>query len=142
MPEKLYLRPIQRSDCGLIVDDFALLSECCTVCRRYIENLTFIGIIFMNWLELLGFAAGACTTLAFLPQVLQVWRTRSTDDISLGMYSVLIAGIVLWLAYGLISHQVPVIVANGITLLLACSILVGKLHFRRQASRAGHNASR
>ena len=81
----------------------------------------------MDFTTLIGLAAGTCTTLAFLPQALKAWRTRSTRDISLSMFLVLVAGVGLWLAYGLILGDLPLVAANGVTLVLAGSILVLKL---------------
>lgn len=79
--------------------------------------------------EMLGSVAGACTTLAFVPQLVRVYRTRSTKDISLGMFLVFCTGITLWLLYGLRVHAMPIVVANGVTLVLAGAILVAKLRF-------------
>ena len=81
----------------------------------------------MSWLTILGLTAGFCTTLAFLPQVVKTWRTRSTADISLGMFSVLVFGIVLWLIYGALTGDLPLIAANTVTLVLTGAILVLKL---------------
>ena len=78
-------------------------------------------------ITLLGLAAAFCTTLAFVPQVVKTWRTRSTTDISLGMFLVLVIGIALWLAYGVLLGDVPLIAANLVTLVLAGTILVLKL---------------
>ena len=72
---------------------------------------------------ILGLVAGSLTTLAFLPQVIRTWRTRSTADISLGMFLVLCTGIALWFVNG----DWPVIIANGLTFLLAAIILGFKL---------------
>ncbi|UTH72445.1 SemiSWEET transporter [Chromobacterium sp. IIBBL 290-4] len=83
-------------------------------------------------IEWLGLLAGCLTTISFLPQVLRVWRTRSVDDISLGMYLLFVAGVALWLTYGLLSHALPVIVANGVTLVLSGSVLAMKLRYRRR----------
>lgn len=84
----------------------------------------------------LGYSAGVCTTLAFLPQALKVWRTRSTGDISGSMYAVFLTGLVLWLAYGLVLRAWPVVIANALTLLLAGSILVMKWRFEMDRPRA------
>lgn len=81
----------------------------------------------MDVTTLIGLAAGTCTTLAFLPQALKAWRTRSTRDISLSMFLVFLAGVLLWLTYGLLLDDLPLVAANGVTLLLAGSILVLKL---------------
>ena len=77
--------------------------------------------------ELVGLAAAFLTTLSFLPQVLHTIRTRSTHDISLRMYSLFTLGVFLWLIYGLILRDVPIIGANVVTLLLSGTVLVLKL---------------
>ena len=78
-------------------------------------------------ITLIGLAAAFCTTIAFLPQVIQTWRTRSTKDISLAMFLVFTTGIFLWLVYGVIIRDVPLITANGITFVLSATILYLKL---------------
>lgn len=75
----------------------------------------------------IGLVAACLTTLAFTPQVVKAWRTRSTRDISLGMYLVFATGIVFWLAYGLMIEDAPVILANAITLLFVLVILFCKI---------------
>ena len=81
----------------------------------------------MNLADLLGTIAGILTTLAFVPQVWRVWKTRSTRDISLGMYLVFTAGVGFWLAYGLVLGAWPIIVANSVTLILTGTVLALKL---------------
>ena len=83
----------------------------------------------MNTAELFGYLAAALTTLSFIPQVVQVWRTKHTQDISLGMYSVFTAGIVVWLIYGLLLGSAPNFIANSITIVLAGSVLIMKLKY-------------
>lgn len=77
--------------------------------------------------EAVGLVAGCCTTLAFVPQVLKAWRSRSTRDVSLGMYVVLAAGVALWLAYGLLIGSLSVTLANGVTLVLVLAVVWLKL---------------
>ena len=81
--------------------------------------------------EALGYAAAILTTLAFVPQVMRVWRRRSADDISLAMYLLFMVGVALWALYGIRLRAVPVIAANGITFLLAAGVVIAKLRFRR-----------
>jgi len=81
--------------------------------------------------EIVGYGASLCTTLAFVPQVVQIVRSRDVAAISLPMYAVFTAGIALWLAYGLLLGSRPIVVANAVTLLLSASVLVMKLRFRR-----------
>jgi MtN3 and saliva related transmembrane protein len=83
----------------------------------------------MNIETTLGLVAGLLTTVAFLPQVWQVWKSRSARDISLPMYLIFTLGVALWLVYGLMTAAVPVIVANAVTLLFAGAVLVMKLRF-------------
>jgi MtN3 and saliva related transmembrane protein len=75
----------------------------------------------------IGLAAAFCTTVAFLPQVIRTWRTRSTGDLSLGMFLVFTTGIFLWLVYGLYVQDVPLIAANSVTFVLSGTILFFKL---------------
>ena len=87
--------------------------------------------------EHLGFAAAVCTTGSFVPQVLMVWRQRGAPGISIGMYSMFIVGVALWLAYGLALGAWPIVIANGVTLLLATSVLVMKWFFERSSRCSG-----
>jgi MtN3 and saliva related transmembrane protein len=75
----------------------------------------------------IGLAAAACTTVSFVPQVVKVLRTRETRAISLAMYLVFSAGVALWLAYGLLVHDLPVILANACTIVLCLVVLALKL---------------
>jgi len=81
----------------------------------------------MTPVTLLGLAAAFCTTVAYLPQVVQAWRTRSTKDLSLPMLLVLTTGLLLWLIYGAIIGDVPLIAANSVTFALTGTILYFKL---------------
>lgn len=75
----------------------------------------------------IGAVAGLLTTIAFAPQMLKAWRTRQTADISLAMFLILTTGIVLWLGYGLLLGDLPLILANGATLAQVAVILWLKL---------------
>ncbi|HLD14244.1 MAG TPA: SemiSWEET transporter [Burkholderiales bacterium] len=80
--------------------------------------------------NLLGMIAGTLTTAAFVPQVVKAWRTRSTHDISLGMFALFNAGLLLWLGYGILIGSVPIVVSNLVTLVLALTILFFKLRYK------------
>ena len=81
----------------------------------------------MPFVTLVGMIAGILTTIAFLPQVLRTWRTRSTADISLVMFLVYVTGIVMWLIYGLMLNDLPLITSNAVTLVFSGTILALKL---------------
>lgn len=84
----------------------------------------------MDNIKLLGLVAGMLTTAAFLPQVIKTWKSRSAKDLSLGMFSLFCLGVLLWLAYGFIVRDIPVIAANLATLMLASTLLFFKLKFK------------
>lgn len=88
------------------------------------------GIIMPGLFDATGLVAALLTTLAFLPQVIQTWRSGSTDGLNLGMLAALSTGLVLWLVYGLGTGQLPVILANGATLALVATLLALKLRER------------
>ncbi len=81
----------------------------------------------MDTASLIGGAAAICSTASFVPQAWKVIRTRDTDAISKRMYVVTVVGFALWLAYGLLLGQWPLIVTNGICLVLSAFILAMKL---------------
>ena len=81
----------------------------------------------MALMEYVGYAAALCTTAAYVPQVLKVWQTRETKDISLETFAALATGLSLWLIYGIWSGDIPIIAANSITLLLTSTILYLKI---------------
>lgn len=77
----------------------------------------------------IGIAAALLTTAAFAPQAYKAWRSRSTGDVSLAMFAMMVAGIALWLTYGILIDDLPLILANAVTLILAGAILLAKLRF-------------
>ena len=81
-------------------------------------------------IETIGFAAAFCTTAAFLPQAWRTIKTRDTTGISLWMYVIFTTGVFLWLAYGVLIDNFPIIVANAVTFTLACTILYFKLKYK------------
>ena len=83
----------------------------------------------MTMIEVLGLAAGSLTTIAFLPQLIQTWKSKSAKDISLGMFLLFTGGIILWLIYGIFMKDMPIILANSLTLVFASMILFFKIKY-------------
>tara|TARA_R110001583_G_scaffold191354_2_gene356441 strand:+ start:501 stop:755 length:255 start_codon:yes stop_codon:yes gene_type:complete len=79
---------------------------------------------------IIGLAAAACTTFSFLPQAVKVIKTKQTKDLSLIMYSVFTTGVFLWLTYGISVNDIPLIIANSITLIFALTILIMKIRYK------------
>lgn len=86
----------------------------------------------MNGLTVLGLVAASLTTFAFVPQLTRVVRTRSADDLSYGMFGAFSLGVLLWLVYGLLRNDLPVILSNAVTLVLSVAILVLKIRYDRR----------
>ena len=84
----------------------------------------------MNVIDIIGYIAAACTTIAFLPQAIQIFKTKDTSSISLYMYSLFTFGVAGWLLFGILKSAWPIIIANGITLVLASVILVYKIKYK------------
>lgn len=84
----------------------------------------------MQITDLIGTIAATMTTISFMPQVLHTLRTKDVSGISLGMYTVFTVGVSLWLVYGIMLGELPIIIANAITVALASTILWMKLKYR------------
>jgi MtN3 and saliva related transmembrane protein len=80
----------------------------------------------MNATTLIGLMAALCTTASYIPQLKKCWETRSAGDLSLKMFSILAAGIALWVVYGVLRGDAVIILANSVSLVL----LAGILYFR------------
>jgi MtN3 and saliva related transmembrane protein len=74
--------------------------------------------------EIIGLIAAVCTTFAFIPQVIKVWKTKQTKDLSLRMYSIMFIGILLWLVYGIRIDSLSIMLANVVTATLVGTISV------------------
>jgi MtN3 and saliva related transmembrane protein len=83
----------------------------------------------MDTTTILGYIAGALTTMSLVPQVMKIWKTKSARDVSLGMFLIFSIGISLWIAFGFSIHSMPVIVANSVSLLLGFVVLWMKFKF-------------
>jgi len=86
----------------------------------------------MEGVTILGYIAGTCTTIAFLPQVLKAYRTKSCHDLSAGMLVLFATGIFFWFIYGLLIDEMPIVIANGLTLVFALAIIALKWMYGRK----------
>lgn len=82
-----------------------------------------------SFVQYIGFTAGILTVISFLPQVAQAWRTKQVRDLSLGTLVLLLTGGMMWLMYGVLSKDAPVIATNAGMVVLITAILVAKLKF-------------
>lgn len=86
----------------------------------------------MEWTPIIGNLAAFLTTMSFLPQAVKTIRSKNTRQLSLPMYVMFVSGVALWLCYGLVNNQLPIILGNAVTLILAGIILLYKLRDLRK----------
>ena len=84
-----------------------------------------------DMIEFLGLCAAFCTSFSFFAQVLNIWKTKSTKDISFLMYIILSCGLVLWIVYGVLINSVAVILSNSVTLIFSISIIGMKVQYEK-----------
>jgi len=84
----------------------------------------------MDHITFIGSAAAVCTTMAFLPQVIRVYRTKHTHDLSLPMYVIFCAGVLLWGIYGFLTKSLPIMIANALTFIMSLYILGMKIRYK------------
>ena len=90
----------------------------------------FKGMHLIDTTTILGLAAGTLTTIAFLPQMMKTWQTKSAKDVSFLMLIIFNFGLLLWLIYGIYLQALPIILANGVTLVFNLVILWLKIKYR------------
>lgn len=89
----------------------------------------------MDVVELIGLLAATFTTAAFVPQVIQLWRTRNADGISLPTFVIFSVGVLMWLAYGLLRRATPIIAANLVTIVLSAVVIFQVVRIRARAAK-------
>ncbi|MBM3631817.1 MAG: PQ-loop repeat-containing protein [Alphaproteobacteria bacterium] len=91
--------------------------------------------IYFEHVDFLGFLAATLSAIALLPQIHQIWVTRSAKDISFGMLALLLSGSIVQMIYAVLTHQIPVIVTNCISITLRTLVLGCKLYMDWRASQ-------
>ena len=84
----------------------------------------------MDVTNIVGFTAAFLTTISYIPQVIKVMRSKSTEDLSLTTFLLLFLGLCLWLVYGILLKNFPIIIANIITLFFISLILIHKIKYK------------
>ena len=83
----------------------------------------------MDTANLIGLAAGLLTTISLVPQAMKIWKTKSAKDVSRKMFIAFCVGVALWLVYGILQEEMPIILWNAVSLALGLAILGMKLRF-------------
>ncbi|MBN8788673.1 MAG: SemiSWEET transporter [Terrimonas sp.] len=85
----------------------------------------------MQWIDYVGLFGAALSSVTFVPQVIKAWQTKSVGDLSIWMVFILIANVSTWLFYGIVKHDIAIIVANSIILFLSLLMLYFKISFKK-----------
>jgi MtN3 and saliva related transmembrane protein len=86
----------------------------------------------MNYLDMLGLFAGTCVTISVIPQIIKVWKTKKVHQISLLTFSVLTFGIAIWVVYGILKKDLPIIVTNSISLFLNLVMVYFIIYYEKE----------
>jgi len=84
----------------------------------------------MDTITIIGLIAAAFTTISLFPQLIKVWKTKSTKDISTGMFSLFCGGVFLWFVYGVYVNDLPIMIANSLAFIQALIILIFKAKYK------------
>lgn len=83
----------------------------------------------MNYISIIGSIGATLTTVCMVPQIVKVWKTRQTKDLSLAYFGILATGVALWIVYGLLLKEPPIYIANIITLTFCLTIIGFKIKY-------------
>lgn len=81
--------------------------------------------------EVIGFIAGIFTTIAVLPQLIKSWQTKKVSNVSPVMFAILMIGVGLWVVYGVLKSDLPIILTNGTSFLLNTLMLILMLRYKK-----------
>jgi len=98
---------------------------------KCLERINISNYLKMDWITVLGLVAGACTSVAVVPQLTKAYRAKSVRDVSPGMFAVLIAGLTLWVTYGFLREDLAIIVTNAVALGLNGIMLLFMFRYRK-----------
>lgn len=87
----------------------------------------------LTWEDILGLVAGLCTTVAVIPQIKKAWKTKKVKDVSPGMFMILVTGVALWVVYGIIKKDLPIIATNGVSLGLNSVMMYLMIRYRHNS---------
>jgi MtN3 and saliva related transmembrane protein len=93
-------------------------------------GLFIFNFFTMSGVDILGYSAGAITSMTFLPQVIKTWKERSARDISLMMFLIAAVNEIMWIIYGILKNDWVIILTNAVVLVLSVTMIILKLRFK------------
>lgn len=85
----------------------------------------------MNWTQIIGLAAGVCTAISLVPQVVKTIKEKEAEDVSLLMLLVLGTGLALWIVYGMKRNDLPIIATNSFSLLVNITMVILRIRYKK-----------
>ncbi|MEN2401177.1 SemiSWEET transporter [Flavobacterium sp. MC2016-06] len=86
----------------------------------------------MDYIDIIGLFAGACITISVIPQIIKVWKTKKVKEISLKMFGILTFGIAIWIVYGILKNDLPIIITNCISLFLNLIMVYFIIYYEKE----------
>jgi len=86
----------------------------------------------MDSIDILGLFAGTCITISTIPQILKVWKTKKVKEISLRMFSILTFGIAVWIVYGILKEDLPIIITNSVSFVLNLVMVYFIIYYEKE----------
>ncbi len=85
-----------------------------------------------DWIEVVGLSGSVLSSVTFMPQVYQTWKTKSVGDLNLSMMLIVLLSTLIWLVYGIGKELLPVIICNGIICFLSLLLIYFKFKFSKK----------
>jgi len=86
----------------------------------------------MEWIEMFGFAAGVVTSVGMMPQLIKTIKTKQVDELSIQMYLIYLAGFGMWITYGIVREDIPIIATNSFSIILTIVMIILKIKFGKK----------
>ncbi|MBF4515482.1 SemiSWEET transporter [Flavobacterium sp. ANB] len=86
----------------------------------------------MNLIDIVGLFAGICVTISVIPQIYKIWKTKKVKEISLLTFSVLTFGVAVWIVYGILKNDLPIIVTNSVSLFLNLVMVYFIIYYEKE----------
>ena len=87
----------------------------------------------MNYIDIIGLFAGTCVTISVIPQILKVWKTKKVKAISLKTFGILTFGIAVWIFYGILKNDLPIIITNSVSLCLNLVMVYFIIYYEKES---------
>lgn len=93
--------------------------------------ITLVSMISESWTQIIGLAAGVCTAISLLPQLIKITREKRAEQLSLFYLFTLLLGLGLWITYGILRRDLPIMLTNIASALLNIAVIILSFRYRK-----------